>query len=318
MKNRFNDQMIFNRITELVSLLSQVEEDMTVARIAQITETTPEQTRLDLAQLHSCGLRISPEDVVSKFDRYTSQYDHEPLMLETWLPLDHESQEGLLFFDAIERNLFLRKGIQELKIKNTPSSVSMEVMERVKVIEKALQQEQYVKFRYKRAGASTAESIETAPRFLYFNATDSLYYCISFQNEEIVPFRLDRILYEIRIVKKQAPPLDPDDSRLQRLQYVWGAAFSMEEDPCHVKIRIKENTSNILGKIRSDISGRAHASLYQENEFWYYEDDIIGISSFRSWLMSFGSSVKAIEPKSLAEELYQSSLMRLENYENDN
>ena len=316
MKNDF-DNSIFSRITELISLLCC--EDMTVERIAQITETTPAQTRLDLAQLHRCGIRIMPEEIVSAFDQNTSRYDQEILSLETTIPTEQDYPEGLLFLEPYERNLFLGKGIQDLCVKDIPSSVSLEVLERAEKIESAIQNGQYIHFRYKKSGAEKSDDVEIAPRFLLYNATDGLYYCISFRDDKIDSFRLDRMLHNVRIIRKPAPPLDPGDRRLQRMPYYWGADFSPKGDDAvsHVKIRISANTVNILNKIRSDISRRTYASLYEDKEsgYWYYEDDVIGLNSFRAWLRLFGSSVKVIEPDSLAEEAYRSSRERLQNYE---
>ena len=318
MKNDF-DNSIFSRITELISLLSR--EDMSVAQIAQITATTPEQTRLDLAQLHHCGIRLLPEEIVSAFDRDTSRYDNELLSLDTTIPTEQEYSEGLLFLEPHERNLFLGKGIQDLAVKDIPSSVSLEVLERAEKTEEAIKNGQHIQFRYKKPGASRSEDVEIAPRFLLYNATDSFYYCIAFRDDKIDAFRLDRMLHNVRIIKKPAPPVDPQDSRLQRMPYYWGADFSPDgsDTVTHIRIRISANTSNVLNKIRSDISRRAFASLYEDKDsgYWYYEDDVIGLSSFRAWLRLFGSSVKVIEPAALAEEAYTSSHQRLQNYEQD-
>ncbi len=318
MNNDF-DNSIFNRITELISLLSC--ENMTAARIAQITETAPEQTRMDLALLHRCGIRLYPEEILSAFDQNSSRYDHEILSLDTAIPTDQEYSEGLLFLEPHERNLFLGKGIQDLLVKDIPSSVSLEVLERAEKTEEAIQNGWFIHFRYKKSGAAKSEDVEIAPRFLLYNATDSLYYCLSFRGGKIDSFRLDRILHSIRIVKRQAPPSDPADPRVQKMPYYWGADFSPNgsDSICHVKIRISANTANVLNKIRSDISRRLYASLYENADtgYWYYEDDIIGLSSFRAWLRLFGSSVKVIEPAVLAEEAYTSSKQRLQNYAQD-
>lgn len=45
---------------------------------------------------------------------------------------------------------------------------------------------------------------------------------------------------------------------------------------------------------------------------------MIGLKSFRAWVMSYGSSVKVLEPASLAEEIRESSRRRLLNYEDGN
>ena len=56
-------------------------------------------------------------------------------------------------------------------------------------------------------------------------------------------------------------------------------------------------------------------TVRQEGKTWIYEDEVIGLPSFRSWILSYGSSVKVIEPASLAERILSSSRIRLLNYE---
>lgn len=312
------DIRVFERITELVSLLSQPGDGISIREIAQITESSPEQTRTDLKLLHTYGLSIFPDDIADRLSRYEGRYDDVPFLLSAEIPGDAGLAGGLLFLTPMERSLFRRKGMGTLKIKDTPTSVPADVLRRADVIAKTISDRRTVQFRYRRAGEQKSEQIETAPVFLYFNATDDLYYCISFKDDETVSFRLDRILFDVHPGKLAAAPIDPDDSRLQRLQYIWGAAFSSEEEPVRVKVRIEAGTANLLNKIRSDTAGRTHAKLYQDGDYYIYEDDIIGMNSFRSWLLSFGYSVKVLEPVSLAEEVLLSSEKRLGNYENGN
>lgn len=315
--NPYHDN-IFCRITELVSLLSQSKEPVTITRIAAITGVSRGQTRLDLLQLHRCGIRLAPEEAADHLQASDPQFDEIPFSLNCDIPSASTGQDGLLFLSPLERHLFLGKELPDLLIKATPYAVSDEVLDRVRIFETAVRDSRYVRFRYRRVDASQAETIETAPRFLYYNAADSTFYGISFQNEEIVSFRLDRILYQVHLLKKYADPQDPQDERLQRLSLVWGAAFSSKEPPCHVILRINADTPNILNKIRSDTYSRLQSSLYQEKDTWIYEDTVIGLNAFRSWVMSFGASVKVLEPVCLAKEIRRSAEMRLRNYESEN
>ena len=314
--SRYEDA-VFERITELVSLLSQADEDLTVKKIASVTDATLEQTREDLFRLHHCGIQIAPSKAVEQLNRYESRFDDTPLTLISEIPGDPALSAGILFLNPVERSLFRQQEVGQIKIKDTPTSVPVEVTERVEKIRQAIRESSFVRFRYRRAGAEKAETVEIAPRMLYFNATDDLYYCISLpeNSNEIIPFRLDRIVFGVQIVAQKAVSLDPADPRPARIRYVWGSDFSSEDTPVHVKVRIEPNTANILNKIRSDISGRSFASLYEKDGYYYYEDEIIGLTSFRSWLMTFGSSVKVLEPKETAESLLASSRQRLENYE---
>lgn len=89
----------------------------------------------------------------------------------------------------------------------------------------------------------------------------------------------------------------------------------MDEEPVHVKLQIYEDTSNIIEQIRKDTYRRAYAGLYGPVEntsqghdspnVYYYEDDILGINSFKRWVRKFGSSIVVLEPKELAYDIYK-------------
>lgn len=76
------------------------------------------------------------------------------------------------------------------------------------------------------------------------------------------------------------------------------------EKPVHVKIQIKNETRNLINKLKKDTILRSEtAKLYIKNGFWYYEDDILGIQDFRRWLRGYGSSLVVLEPRSLVKEI---------------
>ena len=54
--------------------------------------------------------------------------------------------------------------------------------------------------------------------------------------------------------------------------------------------------------------------LYEEGEFYYYEDDIIGLGEFQRWLRSYGSSIQVIEPKELRDDIINAAKTGLEFY----
>ena len=305
------DDRIFQRITELVFLLSQLDEEITIRKIAEVTESSLEQTREDVVLLDRYGIQVIPAEAVSHLGKYETRFDDTPLMLMDDAVEDLSHCSGLLFLNPVERSLLSKNTIDELKVKDTPLSVSHDVQTRAAVIEEAIQRNRLIRFRYRRANSPASELIITDPRYLFFNVTDSLYYCISFRNDEIVAFRLDRMLFSVHIEKESCPPVEPDDSRIQKLTYVWGSAFSSEEEPMHVLLRIEAGTANLLNKIKADTERRVHGHLYQKDNYWYYEDEVIGMASIRRWLMGYGSAIKVLEPLSVASELKTSSEMRL-------
>ena len=335
------DDSLYNRITELVSLLNYPGTEMTIAGISKITRTSLEQTREDLTNLHNAGLSLSPSAIFEGGKISDARYDNIPISLSVDLPSNVSYVPALLYLSPLEHSLFTRQEISDVRIKDSVVAHSPDVLARVNKIEEAILEQKYVSFRYRSPIYANAVTVETAPRMLYFDAVDDIFYCLSFSGEnEIIPFRLDRILFDVRILNMLSPAIDADDWRFKKIKYVWGASFSCNEEPCRVLIRIETNTANILRKIRSDIAGRPAATLTplqcsslnlqnmkspivpdisrDQNTtpcYYLYEDTVIGLNAFRSWLMSFGSSVKVLEPGFLAKEIEESSKQRLLNYE---
>lgn len=88
----------------------------------------------------------------------------------------------------------------------------------------------------------------------------------------------------------------------------------IDEKPIHVKLKIFEDTPDIMYKIKKDTYCRNRATLEgpfldssdnKKTNIYYYEDDIIGMDTFKSWLKQFGSSIVVLEPKELAYDIYK-------------
>lgn len=311
------DLKIYDRISELLTLLLDPEFEASIENISRATGSTLAQTRTDLKDLAASGIAIWPQETVEKLDAYQTAFDEVVFELETELPDDDlYGNSCMLLLNPLEKTLFENGSLKGFEIKDSPLAIPPEVLERKAVIEEAIEAGLCIEFRYPSMTGNRTESVKAAPRMILHNTTDDLFYCITFDEQgAILAFRLDRMRFSVKILEGvPLPPIPRDDPRFLRLQYVWGSDIANEEEPVHVRIRISPDTPNILRKIRADVSGRAHAKLYEEGRFWIYEDDIIGESSFRSWLMLFGSSVKVLEPRRMADQILLSSKQRLNNY----
>ena len=307
---------MYRRITELVSLLSDDEMEPTIRKISEITGTTLSQTREDILQLGKAGLLIYPEEVVLSLDRDSGRFDDEILGID----LDVSPGCYLLFLSQAERELFTGSRIRDMLIKDSPNYVPDEVKSRAAVIEAAIRARTFIRFRYRSPVQLGPAAFEIAPRMLFHNTTDDLYYCISFdENKEMMSFRLDRMIHDVKPVRSRHftdfGESDPEALQLDRMKYMWGAAFNNKEEPARVILEVTPNTPNLLGKIRTDTRGRAFGKLTERDGLYYYTDEIIGLNSFRAWVLSFGSSVRVIEPAELAREIRDSSEKKLLNYE---
>ena len=127
-------------------------------------------------------------------------------------------------------------------------------------------------------------------------------------------YRIDRIKSQIKILSESFDLEQYHPSPYQK--YFWGSEYKDHGEPVHVKLRISTGTTNILTKIKNDTSLRAETcKLYQKDNYYYYEDDILGIQDFRRWLRSYGSSITVIEPQSLINEIIEGANKTLSYYE---
>ncbi len=160
------------------------------------------------------------------------------------------------------------------------------------------------------------EQMVIGPKLLYHNLSNGHMYCITCNNDDrILSYRLDR-MEKIKILSQEQVKSDKEKQLFKQFDYLWGMDLTdIKKPPVHVKIRIDANTHNILNKIRADVDRRTHKKIYAEGNYYYYEDEIIGLKDFRSWLFQYGSSLVVMEPKELAQEVYRSAKRRLKNYQ---
>ena len=145
------------------------------------------------------------------------------------------------------------------------------------------------------------------PLQLVHNAMDDFYYVVTIKENQLFPLRLDRILsYEIM---EENIVID-DLSLLDMIPHIWGMEMG---EKVHVKIKIL-NEARVQAKVRRDLVSRTKGVWTQKGDALYFEDDVIGINNFRSWVNGYGSSVLVVEPKSLREQIIESAKKRLEYY----
>ena len=90
----------------------------------------------------------------------------------------------------------------------------------------------------------------------------------------------------------------------------------LSREPIHVKLQINTGTTNIIEKIKRDTVLRSETGkLYKDGNFYYYEDDILGIPDFRRWMRSYGSSITVLEPQTLIKEIIENITKTLTYYE---
>jgi len=127
-------------------------------------------------------------------------------------------------------------------------------------------------------------------------------------------YRLDRLTGPVKEDRHCGtyPTVAEDPNK----RYMWGSSFQEGDIPIHIKLRISDNTANLLTKIQNDIRHREGlCSFYEKDGIYYYEDDIIGTSEFQRWIRGYGSSIQVMEPAFLRENIVKAAKETLARYE---
>ena len=329
----------FERIPELMALMmadkyiddSSREPTLTVKQLSEITGFPVTLLQRDLVQLFSneCindALVICEEDNIDKTDWIKQLRAGEKSSCDVRFCVQKDSfweyDEGEACFvnlSPFEKNVFAKvrqcKGISDaVWIKETWTDDNRRLEKLKDRLQAAIVSGYPVTFTYYYNGEESVYQ-NYSPARVYETMENRQLYLVGYTEdgkEDIK--RLDCISNVI----EQKEDADLYNRGLPEfLDYIWEADAGFKER-VNVKIKIFNNTKNIIPKIEAVVSGRKYAKLYPEpdnDKVWYYEDTIMGMNSFKRWLRSFGASVVALEPLQLAEDMYQSAVRRLAKYE---
>ena len=306
------------RLNTILALFQAERACYTVSDIASILNIPVSVVRKDIVMLHThkeCGITFFSKDEESDDDIATlleSGKGDDILLLanaiyrnEVYLPLSelelsclNEFLDGQkLGFDQIHRNYTIKPLFNQAR-------ANMQV--KVEQLNQLIQDEETIRVTYKaRNGKLVFPTI--LPLELVHNALDDLYYVVTIQRGSILALRLDRICrYEILKEKIEIT----DRSALKDLPNIWG----MEIGPkMHVKIKILKE-ANVVQKVKRDLSCRVNGVWTEVEDALYFEDDVIGINNFKSWIKGYGSSVLVVEPKKIRDEIIENALKRVKFY----
>ena len=173
-------------------------------------------------------------------------------------------------------------------------------------------------------------TVSVNPLGIYHNMENNSFYCID-TNGDYYDYSTIISVSNISPVET-SNPVTP--AALDYIDCLWGRIHSdanndnagqteaasghldLSLQPMTVKVLIKENTQNILAKIKADTAYRKFAHIQKAGEgSWIYTDKVIGEAGFRRWLRGFGSSVVVLEPEELARAMKKSALAMKQVYE---
>lgn len=213
------------------------------------------------------------------------------------------------YINNIYPNLIQNQRTSLFEIKDTIDSIPNNLIKKQDKIQEAISREKKVKFNYSSSKFDCLK-IVCSPVAIVHNLTNKILYVKDSENNH---YRIDRIISNIEILKDNSniSLYKPDPYQ----KYFWGTEYKTQDEPVHIKLRISAETSNIIEKIKNDTILRSETcKLYHDDNFYYYEDDILGIQDFRKWLRGYGSSITVLEPQFLIEEMIQSAKNTLMYY----
>lgn len=134
------------------------------------------------------------------------------------------------------------------------------------------------------------------------------WYLVSRQGETIKNYNLNNI---IDVFEKNEGFVYPEGFSLK----TWfGPRWGMEYGELfRVKVRFL-NRSQTLAKVRKDVAHRTSELRTLEDGSVLFQDDIIGVNEFISWILGFGSAAEILEPVQLRELILERVRKTLENY----
>ena len=156
--------------------------------------------------------------------------------------------------------------------------------------------------------------VSVKPLKIGFDATENRYVVISASNGHIQVHDVE-CMSRISVPKAET---DSDPSLINKIPHkkVWGFEYDKcldksgaLTDPLRVKVMFYYNEANVINKAKRDLAYRDPIALYTDDSGnLIYEDDIYGKMSFLKWIRSYGSSVRILEPRSLADEFISTLL----------
>ena len=308
MRNKIND------ILKLLTIISNSEDGVSIRELHHKTGISIEIIKDNLENIwYNTELYLvdlAPEDDVA-YEKTRASSDSLDLK---WTIDNFCKDDVVLNLNHFERYLF--KSILT-KSENTDTSLlgiktkSTYGIEDYKYklcqISMAIDNKKSIISKYK-TKAGKIEDFIIEPLCIVFYEFENLLYIIGQYNNSIVTYRLDKILH-IKETENNFLPIEGFNIE-EYLSNIWG----MEQgEPIKVKIKFLRE-ANVFHRVKRDLSCRTNKNLTEYVDHIIYEDTVVGIHRFKSWLRSFGSSAIVLEPKVLKEDMLTSAKHSLEYY----
>jgi len=185
------------------------------------------------------------------------------------------------------------------------------ILARVDALEVASLENRVVQIKYMERRKEAHSVREVEPLGLVYYWFHDMWYLVATccTAREVRHFRVDRIARVAVTNRLFQWPCDFDLA-----SYVSGMWGVYAGEPTRVRVHFFDEM-NVLARLRAEIADRPSARLSQvDTGVWELVDVVAGLSEFRVWLRSFGSSALVIEPECLRMQLIESAMRMRDMY----
>lgn len=255
------------------------------------------------------------------------------------LAISYNENEIVALNNFLTQNKMNTLNVEEPKFHIKESYYSLrnsDITDKVSKILDAIEKEIEIQISYTNSSQGKIEWLQILPLRLLYDATHNMYAVATITNGDVSIYHLNKIR-KVILVKSSSKSIIQDQSALDKAPHVWGMDFS--SDYHWVKIKILKS-NQVIDKIRRDLSYREvdffdskkpvekleklhnytlgqtipNGIIYEENDNYYYEDIVWGMSAFTSWVLSYGSSMIVLAPSELRQQILEDVKKRAEYY----
>lgn len=202
--------------------------------------------------------------------------------------------------DFTDNGVGVSRGVSYL-VKNSNSGFGERDIELSNFISESLEDGSSIIIAYKSHKEGSEEFTKTIrPIRIVYNTDDNLVYVCDHEGNF---YRFDGIKhYKPSDEKLEISP----DLDLKKFDKMWGVILS--EDYTHIKLKIFDEVG-VIDRVKKDLGDKITPQTFSynpDNGYAIYEDDVVGVGSFMSWVYSYGSSVVLLEPQELVNRITDS------------
>ena len=255
------------------------------------------------------------------------------------LAISYDENEMVALNNFLSQNKMNPQTIDKPKFHIKESYYSLrnsDITAKVSKILDAMDKKRDIQISYRTSSQGKIEWLQITPLRLLYDATRNMYAVATIIQNEVAVFHLHNI-GKITLAPSSTRLAIQEQSALDKAPHVWGMDFS--SDYHWVKIKILKS-NQVIDKIRRDLSYREvdffdskkpvekleklhnytlgqtipNGIIYEENDNYYYEDIVWGMSAFTSWVLSYGSSMIVLAPSELRQQILEDVKKREKYY----